>query len=65
VDPTARFHDNGKVITAAGISAGIDCALHVVARLLGPAAAATTAKYMEYTAGSDALHQSHLQTSPS
>jgi transcriptional regulator GlxA family with amidase domain len=48
VDPSARFHDNGKILTAAGISAGIDCSLHVVSRLLGPAAAATTARYMEY-----------------
>jgi transcriptional regulator GlxA family with amidase domain len=48
VDATARFHDNGKILTAAGISAGIDCSLHVVSRLLGPAAAATTARYMEY-----------------
>lgn len=48
VDGTARFVDNGQVLTAAGISAGIDCALHVVERLLGPAAAATTAGYMEY-----------------
>ena len=47
-DPSARFHDNGKILTAAGISAGIDCSLHVVSRLLGPAAAATTARYMEY-----------------
>ena len=48
IDPSARFHDNGKILTAAGISAGIDCSLHVVSRLLGPAAAATTARYMEY-----------------
>jgi len=48
VDPSARFHDNGSVLTAAGISAGIDCSLHVVSRVLGPAAAARTAAYMEY-----------------
>jgi transcriptional regulator GlxA family with amidase domain len=45
---TERFVDNGRILTAAGISAGIDCSLHVVARLLGPAAAETTAHYMEY-----------------
>lgn len=49
LDATVRFHDNGKFLTAAGISAGIDCSLHVVARLLGPATAADTARYMEYT----------------
>ena len=45
---TERFVDNGKVLTAAGISAGIDCALHVVERLHGLDAAAATARYMEY-----------------
>lgn len=45
---TSRFVDNGKVLTAAGISAGIDCSLHVVTRLLGADAATTTARYMEY-----------------
>jgi transcriptional regulator GlxA family with amidase domain len=43
-----RFVDNGKVITSAGISAGIDMSLHVVARLLGVDAARETAQQMEY-----------------
>lgn len=43
-----RFVDNGQVITTAGVSAGIDGALHVVERLLGASAAKLTAKYMEY-----------------
>ncbi len=43
-----RFVDNGKIVTTAGVSAGIDGALHIVSRLLGPEAAAATAKYMEY-----------------
>jgi transcriptional regulator GlxA family with amidase domain len=30
-----RYIDNGKVITSAGISAGIDMALYTVRRLLG------------------------------
>ena len=45
---TERFIDNGRILTAAGISAGIDCALHVVERLLGTDAATATARYMEY-----------------
>lgn len=45
---TDRFIDNGRILTAAGISAGIDCALHVVGRLLGADAADRTARYMEY-----------------
>jgi transcriptional regulator GlxA family with amidase domain len=31
--PDDRFVDSGEVITAAGVSAGIDMALHLVARL--------------------------------
>lgn len=48
VDPTRRFHDNGHILTAAGISAGIDCSLHLVGQLLGKDTAAKTAAYMEY-----------------
>lgn len=43
-----RFVDNGRVVTAAGVSAGIDAALHVVRRLAGDDAARRTARYMEY-----------------
>ncbi len=44
----ARYVDNGKVITTAGISAGIDGALHLVAKLNGLNAARRVAYYMEY-----------------
>jgi transcriptional regulator GlxA family with amidase domain len=43
-----RVVDNGRIIVSAGVSAGIDAALHVVARLHGQAAAMETARYMEY-----------------
>lgn len=43
-----RYVDNGKIITAGGISAGIDMALHVVHKLLGQAAIDATLKEMEY-----------------
>jgi transcriptional regulator GlxA family with amidase domain len=43
-----RFVDNGRIVTTAGVSAGIDGALHVVARLVGRSAADQTARYMEY-----------------
>ncbi|NBB73959.1 MAG: DJ-1/PfpI family protein [Bacteroidetes bacterium] len=43
-----RFVDNGAIVTAAGIAAGIDAALHVVARLCGTDHAAATARHMEY-----------------
>lgn len=54
VVPGARVHgehrliDNGKYVVAAGISAGIDGALHVVGRVAGEDAALETAAYMEY-----------------
>lgn len=44
----ARFVDNGRIVTTAGVSAGIDGALHLVARLLGDAEAAEVAHYMQY-----------------
>lgn len=43
-----RFVDNGRVITTAGISAGIDGALHLVAKLKGDQVAKEVAEYMEY-----------------
>lgn len=43
-----RFVDNGHIITTAGVSAGIDGALHLVARIKGEAVAKATAYYMEY-----------------
>ncbi len=43
-----RYVDNGRVITTAGVSAGIDGALHLVAKILGDDAAVQVAKYMEY-----------------
>ena len=43
-----RFVDNGKVVTSAGVSSGIDAALHLVGRILGPDDAAATSRIMEY-----------------
>lgn len=43
-----RFVDGGKLITTAGVSAGIDGSLHFVARTLGRYVADRTAEYMEY-----------------
>lgn len=48
VVPDARIVDNGRIITSAGISAGIDAALYIVARLFGHVSAAQTAHYMQY-----------------
>lgn len=43
-----RFVDNGKVVTSAGISAGIDAALHIVWRLFGKLVAEQTVSILEY-----------------
>ena len=43
-----RLVDNGRVICSAGIAAGIDMSLYVLARLLGREVAEKTAHQMEY-----------------
>jgi putative intracellular protease/amidase len=43
-----RYADNGAVVTAAGLSAGIDGALHVVEKLHGRGAAQSVALGIEY-----------------
>ncbi len=48
VKKNVRFVDNGTVITTAGVSAGIDGALHMVAKLQGLKKAKEVAFYMEY-----------------
>ncbi len=40
--------EDGQIVTSAGISAGIDMALKVVARYYGEAVARATARHMEY-----------------
>lgn len=43
-----RVVDNGTIVTAAGVSAGIDGALHLVDRLMGRDEASATARGIEY-----------------
>jgi putative intracellular protease/amidase len=43
-----RFVDNGKIITSAGLSSGIDGALHVIEKLYGKGTAQIAAVGMEY-----------------
>lgn len=43
-----RWADNGKLITSAGLSSGMDAALHVVERLRGRDVARTAALHLEY-----------------
>ena len=54
LDPTIgvrsdeRFVDDGDTVTAAGISAGIDMALHLVARLASPERARQVRRGIQY-----------------
>ncbi len=48
VHATGRFYDNGKIVTSAGVSAGIDMAFYMVAKLESQKMAEETAKYIEY-----------------
>jgi transcriptional regulator GlxA family with amidase domain len=43
-----RFTDNGKVMTAGGITAGIDLSLYIVEKLFGLSTAKKVQVYMEY-----------------
>jgi transcriptional regulator GlxA family with amidase domain len=48
VRPEDRFVDAGEVVTAAGVSAGIDMALHLVARLHSVERAKDVRRYIQY-----------------
>ncbi|GAB3522041.1 hypothetical protein GCM10027442_46630 [Emticicia fontis] len=45
---SVRYADNGKIITAAGLSSGIDAAFHLVSMYLGKAQAKKLAVELEY-----------------
>lgn len=53
VEDQLHVVEDGHVLTSAGISAGIDMALRVVARYYGEAVARNTARYMKYPFPSD------------
>jgi putative intracellular protease/amidase len=66
IEDGRRFIDIGSVVTTAGVSAGIDGSLHVVARLLGRQVADRTARYMEYHWTPEAYLATHYtQLNPS
>lgn len=73
-----RFVDQGSLVTTAGVSAGIDGALHIVSRLRGMEAAREIARIMEYdkwdpksgmivgqTPSAKAKPRPHVHTQPS
>ena len=48
-DVSSRFVDDGDLITSAGVSTGIDMALHLVARLAGTARAQEIRREIQYS----------------
>ena len=48
VRPDDRFVDAGEVVTSAGVSAGIDMALHLVKRLHSEERARDVRRYIQY-----------------
>lgn len=48
VQTNVRWVDEGKIITSAGISAGIDMSLHLVERIAGRALAERTARQLDF-----------------
>ena len=48
VKENVRWVDQGKLVTSAGISAGIDMSLHLVSRLVNQELAIATARQMEF-----------------
>ena len=48
VESGAPWIDEGRIVTSAGISAGLDMSLHLVSRLAGRALAERTARQMDY-----------------
>lgn len=48
VDRDARYVDEGMVVTSAGVSAGIDMALHLVARLESDEMSSSVRRYIQY-----------------
>jgi transcriptional regulator GlxA family with amidase domain len=50
----ARWVDDGTIITSSGVSAGIDMALSLIARLNGRELALAAARFMEYRWHEDA-----------
>lgn len=55
----ARVVDDGDLLTAGGVTAGIDLALYLVERIAGPEIAATVAREMEYERSEDVSRTEH------
>ena len=64
IDEDARFVDEGDIITAAGITSGIDMALHLVEQALGADAAAASSKELEWSPGRSEHQEARQLTGP-
>jgi transcriptional regulator GlxA family with amidase domain len=51
IDENARWVDDGDVITSAGVSAGMDMALYLVARIVSDDRARDVQGYIQYDHG--------------
>ena len=51
IEGKQRLVDNGAIVTAGGVTAGIDLSLHLVERLAGRELALATARHMDYDWG--------------
>jgi transcriptional regulator GlxA family with amidase domain len=59
--PDERVVDDGQVVTAAGVSAGIDMALHLVARLHSSERSAQVARHIQYDAYGQDAHAGSIE----
>lgn len=64
VDEASHVVDEGKIMTSAGISAGIDLALKIVQRCFGEPIARATARHMEYPFPESNARRIALQMDP-
>jgi len=48
IEPDRRYTDNGRILTSAGVTAGLDLSLHLVAAHFGEPAAEATATYLAH-----------------
>ena len=65
VDSVAQVVDEGRIMTSAGIAAGIDLALMIVRRWYGEPVARATARHMEYPFPENLVRRVPLETGPS
>ncbi|MEM8592718.1 MAG: DJ-1/PfpI family protein [Pseudomonadota bacterium] len=62
--PSARWVVDGKFLTSSGVSAGMDMALDLIARIAGPEAAEQAAHWAEYTRNPDPDHDPFAVEAP-